>query len=184
MTRNVTNLSRPRSTRLRRAVVSMLLIGATVLGMSAFTNSASAATVRRPDIANAMLALMNAQRRAHHLPPLKMNAKLINSAYAHDRAMVSRNTMSHQVQSEASFAQRIQAARYSFRAAGENIGWTTNVSSKGVLALQNYMYNEKAPANGHRLNILSSTFREVGIDVTVDPRTGKVWFTEDFGRAR
>ncbi|SOD73381.1 uncharacterized protein YkwD [Jatrophihabitans sp. GAS493] len=182
MTRNVTD--RPRFARSRRAVVSMLLIGATVLGLSALTNSASAASVRRPDIANAMLKLMNAQRKAHHLAPLKMNTKLISSAYAHDKAMATRNTMSHQVQSEASFAQRIKAVKYNFRAAGENIGWSTNASAKGVLALQTYMYNEKAPANGHRLNILSSTYREVGIDVMVDAHTGKVWFTEDFGRAR
>jgi uncharacterized protein YkwD len=44
------------------------------------------------------------------------------------------------------------------------------------------MYNEKAPNNGHRLNILSSKFRQVGVDVYLDRTHHKVWLTTDFGR--
>jgi uncharacterized protein YkwD len=42
------------------------------------------------------------------------------------------------------------------------------------------MYNEVAPNNGHRLNILSTRFKDVGIDVVIDTTHGKLWLTEDF----
>ena len=43
------------------------------------------------------------------------------------------------------------------------------------------MYNEVPPNDGHRVNILSHTFRQVGIDVYYDARHHKLWFTQDFG---
>ena len=42
------------------------------------------------------------------------------------------------------------------------------------------MYNETPPDDGHRLNILSSSFHNVGVDVYTDS-TGKMWITCDFG---
>ena len=44
------------------------------------------------------------------------------------------------------------------------------------------MYNETPPDDGHRRNILSSSFTEVGIDVVEDTAHGKVWLVTDFGR--
>jgi uncharacterized protein YkwD len=41
------------------------------------------------------------------------------------------------------------------------------------------MLNEKPPGDGHRLNILSSTFTHIGIAVVRD-RSGTVWLTQDF----
>ncbi len=41
------------------------------------------------------------------------------------------------------------------------------------------MLNEKPPDDGHRLNILSSAFRHIGIAVSVDG-AGTVWMTQDF----
>jgi uncharacterized protein YkwD len=44
------------------------------------------------------------------------------------------------------------------------------------------MFRERPPNDGHRLNILSRTFRNVGIDVYFDNAHHKMWFTQDFGR--
>jgi uncharacterized protein YkwD len=45
------------------------------------------------------------------------------------------------------------------------------------------MYDEKPPGDtGHRDNILSKNYTNVGIDVYFDNVNGKVWLTEDFGK--
>jgi uncharacterized protein YkwD len=41
------------------------------------------------------------------------------------------------------------------------------------------MLNEQPPDDGHRMNILSSTFTHVGITVTRDG-AGTDWLTQDF----
>lgn len=131
--------------------------------------------------ARAMLYRLNQERSAHNLRPLRMNAKLILSAHRHNLHMAAANTMSHQLPHEAFFATRITRAGYRWRAAGENIGWNSSLTKAGILYLQRQMYLEKPPNNGHRLNILSRTFRDVGIDVYFDATHHKLWFTQDFG---
>jgi uncharacterized protein YkwD len=46
-------------------------------------------------------------------------------------------------------------------------------------ALTQDMLNEKPPDDGHRLNILSSTFTHIGIAV-YRSADGTVWMTQDF----
>jgi uncharacterized protein YkwD len=96
--------------------------------------------------------------------------------------MADANTLSHQLPGEASLGARISAAGYSWSAVGENVAWNSRRSESGVLALQDSMYNETPPNDGHRKNILSSKFTEVGISVIEDPEHGKVWLVTDFGR--
>ena len=66
--------------------------------------------------------------------------------------------------------------------AGENIGWNTDLRTQGIQSLERDMYNEKAPDNGHRLNILDKHFTQVGIDIYYDAAHQKIWFTQDFGQ--
>ncbi len=131
--------------------------------------------------ANSVLSLMNQERAANGRPALRMNSLLIRSAHAHNLTMARYNTMSHQLPNEPFFANRILAAGYNYSTAGENIGWNSDRSLSGVIGLQKVMYNEVPPDDGHRLNILSGSYRDVGIDVYFDTAHGKVWLTEDFG---
>jgi hypothetical protein len=70
-------------------------------------------------------------------------------------------------------------------AAGENIGEggpmpdTTAAMAQMAVTLTQDMLNEQPPGDGHRLNILSSTFTHIGIAVYRD-RAGAVWMTQDF----
>jgi uncharacterized protein YkwD len=112
-----------------------------------------------------------------------MNSRLITSAHAHDVEMALTDDMSHQLRGEANFTNRIARAGYRWIAAGENIGWTTLETSAGLQALERSMYNEKPPNDGHRQNILSKTYRDIGIDVYFDRVHHRMWFTQDFGRA-
>jgi uncharacterized protein YkwD len=129
----------------------------------------------------AILDMLNGERADHGLAPLTMNTRLIVSAHGHNLAMARANTMSHQLPGEPYFADRIEAAGYDYDWAGENVGWNSDTSLDGVKALETMMYNEKPPNDGHRQNILSPHFTNVGIDVYFDKVNHKVWLTQDFG---
>jgi uncharacterized protein YkwD len=129
-----------------------------------------------------VLSSLNSQRAEHGLPALSTNSKLVTSAHRHNLAMAEANQLSHQLSGESGLGDRISAAGYSWSTVGENIAYNSNRSQAGVLALQQAMYNETAPNDGHRRNILSSSFTDVGIDVIDDSRHGRVWLVTDFGR--
>lgn len=174
----------------RRSLIALLglLLAASVLAVLA--QPASAAAYHAPShkrtsyelyVARKVLSRLNTERHAHHLPALSMNSDLDSSARRHNMTMAFWNQMSHQLPREPFFANRISQAGYRWSWAGENVAWNSQMNAAGVLALENFMYNEKAPNNGHRLNILSSHYRNVGIDVYVDRQHRKIWLTEDFG---
>lgn len=133
--------------------------------------------------AHNMLSLINYQRHVNGLRWLKMSVKLTRAAHGHNLAMARANTMSHQLPGEAFFTERISRTGYNWRAAGENIGTTSAQTRRGLTDLEAQMYHEHPPDDGHRRNILSRTFREVGIDVYFDAVHDRMWFTQDFGRA-
>jgi uncharacterized protein YkwD len=171
------------------AFFAILAVAVSLLVTPQFTSAAIASTAKPPlntataaKWAHNMVSVINYERRLHHLRPVKMNSKLIASAHRHNLTMAKKNTMSHQLPGEAFFATRISRAGYNWQAAGENIGWNSNQSNRGLQLLEHQMYKEKAPNNGHKLNILSRSFRQVGIDVYFDKAHHKMWFTQDFGQ--
>jgi uncharacterized protein YkwD len=134
--------------------------------------------------AYSVLSQLNAERAAHGRPALTMNSELIASAHAHNLAMARADQMSHQLPGEAYFADRISAAGYHYRNAGENIGWNSAVSRSGALALESEMYAEGPPSDGsvnHYWNIVSRNYTNVGIEVWIDTVHHTLWLTEDFG---
>jgi uncharacterized protein YkwD len=141
-----------------------------------------AGPVTEASYAAAVLSTLNSERAQNGLPPLSSNATLGGTARAHNLRMASANSMSHQLPSEAPLGDRITAAGYHWRSCGENIGWTTARTQSGIVAIEVQMYNETPPDDGHRLNILSASFTQVGVDVILDNATGKLWLTEDFGQ--
>ena len=169
------------------ALIAALAVVVAVMVAPQFTSAASAHALPKTPasariFAKSMLRLLNQERKANHLKPLVMSSKLIASAHQHNLAMAKADLMSHQVPGEAFFADRITAAHYNWMAAGENIGWNSAMNRPGLRSLERDMYNEKAPDNGHRLNILDRSFKNVGIDVYFDKTNGKMWFTQDFGQ--
>ena len=134
--------------------------------------------------AQAMLDRINAERAQYGRAPLRMNGSLVASAHNHNLAMANANTMSHQLPGELALQGRLAAVGYNWSAAGENVGWNMDTSVGGMYNLDSQMMGEVAPNDGHRQNLLNTRYVEVGIDVYVDARTGKLWLTEDFGQPR
>jgi uncharacterized protein YkwD len=165
---------------LAAAGVSLVLTSAALIGAS---QSAQAATATESSAAKSVFNLLNSERAANHLPALAASAALTTSAHRHNLSMAAANVLSHQLTTEAGLGQRVQAAAVPWHYVAENIGWSSNRTASGAVYLQQLMYGERAPNDGHRLNILSRSVRYVGIDVVIDTRTGRLWLTEDFADA-
>jgi uncharacterized protein YkwD len=180
----------PPSIELRRrftVLLAALALAVGILVVPQGQQAAHAATSPRItsssalSFARSMLGLLNQERHSHGKRPLKMVSKLRLSAHRHNLRMAAANTMSHQLPGEAFFATRISNTGYRWRAAGENIGWNSDLTLRGLLTLEREMYHEVPPNDGHRVNILSTNFSQVGIDVYYDKKHHKIWFTQDFG---
>ena len=128
------------------------------------------------------LCLLNRERAARGLRPLRANAKLARAARAHARDMVVRHYFSHRSRNGASFASRIKRtgwtrSRRSYTV-GENIGW-----AGGELATPREMVRAWMGSPGHRANILDRAFKQVGIGVANGAPSGGsgATYAADFG---
>ena len=132
-----------------------------------------------------VLALINQARSAAGLAPLTITTGLNSSASAHNSRMAGGCGLSHQCPGEPDLGARETAAGVHWTAAGENIGEggpvanTTAAIARMAVGLTQAMLNEKPPDDGHRRNILSSSFTHIGIAVFRDS-SGTVWLTQDF----
>ncbi|MGI5247353.1 CAP domain-containing protein [Dactylosporangium sp. CA-139066] len=148
------------------------------------TKPASTATAPA-GVANAVLAHINELRASNGLPPYSLTSGLMASAHAHNLLMVNGCGLSHQCPGEGGLGPRISAQGVQWTALGENIGEgggvanTTAAITASANGLTTSMYNETPPNDGHRKNLLSSTYTHVGIDVIRDS-SGTVWLTQDF----
>jgi uncharacterized protein YkwD len=135
--------------------------------------------------AQAVLDQTNAWRTAAGLPPYVMLSGLVASAHKHNLTMAAGCGLSHQCAGEAPFGDRIHAEGVNWRSAGENCGVGGGVSNNtsaitsSAKGLNQGMFDERPPHDGHRRNLLSSSFTHIGIDV-VRGDDGNVWLTEDF----
>lgn len=138
---------------------------------------------------SATLCLLNRERAAHDLRPLKLDRKLGGAALAHSRDMVAKRYFEHESRDGRTPFQRMLATRYVPKGAswtlGENIGWGTLSLAQPAALVRAWM---KSP--GHRANILNPQFREIGIGIAVgvpladpslDGQAGAT-YTTDFGR--
>jgi uncharacterized protein YkwD len=128
------------------------------------------------------LCLLNAQRRAHGLRGLRMDGKLGRAASGHAHNMVAKHFFDHNSPNGATFADRIQRAGWTRSrrswTIGENIGW-----GGGSLATPRAMVSAWMHSAGHRANILSRSFRMIGIGIANGAPTGGsgATYATDFG---
>jgi uncharacterized protein YkwD len=132
-----------------------------------------------------VLALINQARAGAGLAAYTISSGLVRSATAHNQVMAGGCGLSHQCPGEPPLGTRETDAGVQWTSAGENIGEagpisrTSSAIAQAAVGLTQAMLNEKPPDDGHRLNILSSGFRHIGIAVYLDS-SGTVWMTQDF----
>jgi uncharacterized protein YkwD len=136
----------------------------------------------------ATLCLLNRVRTSHGLAPLRANPRLRTAAERFSHAMVAHDFFDHVSPGGSTLESRIRATSYlrpnSAWMLGENIAWGT-----GRLATPAETMNAWMHSAGHRHNILTARFREIGIGIALGaPVRGAVaagqaaaTYTTDFG---
>lgn len=167
------------------AAVAVLLVSvpsASAAGACSAAN-ASASQASKRALARATLCVLNNARARHNLRPLRLNRKLSRAARRHSRAMARRKFFSHTSLGGASFVDRIRGTGYLSGArrwyVGENIayGFGSRSSPRSIGSA----WMNSPP---HRANILSSSFRQIGIGLASGTPVGSggATYTTDFGR--
>ena len=148
-------------------LVAMLATAPAAMGARACESaSATPAKAAKRTMVRATLCTLNAQRERHGLRPLKLNKRLSKAARRHARDMVRRDYFAHDTLGGTSFVDRIRRTGYLRDAqrwtVGENLAWGTHASSAPRAITTMWMNSP-----GHRANILSPSFREVGIGLAL-----------------
>ncbi|HMH91323.1 MAG TPA: CAP domain-containing protein [Streptosporangiaceae bacterium] len=143
------------------------------------TGSASSAAAAQ------VLTVINQARAQQGLPALAISSGLNASSAAHTSVMAGDCGLSHKCPGEPPLGTRLTDAGVQWTSAGENIGdggpvaSSTAAITQMAVNLTQSMLHERRPDDGHRMNILSSSFHFIGTTVFVDAK-GIVWMTQDF----
>ncbi len=125
-----------------------------------------------------MITLVNRDRQqTGNLPALRENVNLDWAARKHSIVMASTSVMSH-----AGWDTEIHDSNYVVGApgwTGQNIAYMTGAFSPSTI--ESMFFNEVPPNDGHRLNILSTNYHNIGIGCMVNNSTGAYWWAQDFG---
>ena len=116
-----------------------------------------------------MLALMNQERAAAGIAPLKLDPRLTQAARKHSQRMVDQDSVAHQLPGEDVLLMRLVAEEVRTDHDGENIAKHGDVESAHQALME---------SPGHRANILNPEFNAVGVGIVRDD--SQVFVTEDF----
>ena len=132
---------------------------------------------------SATLCLLNAERAKHGLKALHSNADLRRASLSHSRDMVKRRYFDHDTLAGVDVVGRLRKVHYLASASswmvGENIAWGQQKLGTPREIVRAWMHSP-----GHRANILSRGYREIGVGIaTGTPQGGHgATYTTDFGR--
>jgi uncharacterized protein YkwD len=125
-----------------------------------------------------MLARVNRERTSRGLAPLRRHPRLDDAAEAHARDMFERRYYSHDTPEGKSAMDRIQAAGYRARYAGENI-------ARGQYSVEEVM-DGWMESKTHRDHLLSPVFDDVGFGLAFGKNPGghEILWVQNFGRPK
>ncbi|WP_340819750.1 CAP domain-containing protein [Methanolobus sp. WCC4] len=156
--------------RTRKTIIVLTIIFSILVGIAGASGEYAAEEQE-------MLDLINEERAEHGLAPLKFNAVLNEAASEHSKEMIEKDYFSHDSYDGTAFSERLINAGYTIKYAGENIAmrYPPNL----VAAHEDLMSSP-----GHRANILSPDYNEIGIGIWVGEYSGYsnvAMYTQDFG---
>ena len=128
-------------------------------------------------ITAAIIELTNLERQRVGLPALRAEARLMQAAQLQAEQNATLGRLDH-VLPDARYPSpedRLAAAGYPWQAYGENIAYGHASVAAVVTAWMN--------SPGHRENIVSPSFTEIGAGHTID-RSGRPYYAQVFGRPR
>ena len=125
-------------------------------------------------VATEVVELTNAARVKSGRAPLRTNSRLMRAAQVHAEQMARAGHPAH-VLPDAAYPRatdRLAAAGYHWHRCGENVALGQSSADEVV--------DDWMRSRGHRKNILSSDFTEVGAGFAID-RTGRPYYVQVFG---
>ncbi len=125
------------------------------------------------DVTGAMLGLVNAERIANGVSPLNYNPQLALAAQNHSNDMAQMNNLNHQGSDGSFVRSRMLVANYDGGDFAENIAVQNNDDVFRA-------YEQWFGSEGHRNNMMSPRFTDVGIAMAVSA-TGDYYFTMVLG---
>jgi uncharacterized protein YkwD len=138
-----------------------------------------------------MLRLINADRKEAGLAPMKFDHDLNTSSDRHSQWMLNADVFSHTGAGGSSHTARMQAAGYDLQgswATGENIALRSTGGAPGLWDEVRALHQMLMDSPGHRANLMSATFDEIGIGLRIGDYTSggqdfdAVMVTQNFGR--
>ncbi len=130
----------------------------------------TAATTEIPAQAEAVLNLVNAERKKQGLQSLTLSTKLTNVATMKAKDMAVNNYFDHNSPTYGSPFQMMQKYGISYHAAGENIAAGQRTPEEVMQAWMN--------SSGHRANILNSSYTQLGVGYYKGGSYGVYWVQE------
>jgi uncharacterized protein YkwD len=134
-------------------------------------------------VSQATLCLLNQQRAANGIGPLVENAALSTASAGYSQRMVAQGFFGHESPDGGTLVQRLTDVGYlggdDGWVVGENIGW-----GQASLATARSMVSAWMNSPGHRENLLSADYTEVGLGLALGTPTDPTWgatYTTDFG---
>jgi len=177
------SLVRPLLAASTLCALAALAVGA---GGASAAGTSTQTVVAANQLENLVLDELNEVRREHGLKPLRRSAPLAAAADDHSRAMGVHGFFRHESRDGSVFWKRVKrfygSRGYGSWSVGENLLWsTTGLDAAGAVDLW-------MSSPGHRRNILSAQWREIGLSaITVTGAPGVyggndvVIITTDFG---
>lgn len=128
---------------------------------------------------SAVICLINRERNQHNRGRLDRDGRLNRAARAHSARMANTGCFSHQCPGERGIEGRLRQSDYLKNglrswAYGENIAW-----GEGSRGTPRHVVNAWMNSSGHRANILSGSFRDIGVGYA--RRGNRGYYTADFG---
>ena len=120
---------------------------------------------------NEVIRLVNSERAKNGLPALKANWQVSRVARYKSQDMIDRNYFSHTSPTYGSPFRMLESFGITFSAAGENIAMGQRTPSEVMNAWMN--------SPGHRNNILSTSFTEIGVGLAKSAN-GRYYWTQMF----
>lgn len=117
---------------------------------------------------------INDARAAHHLSPLRWNARIAEQARRHSSRMLHHHFLSHEDPEYGGPGDRLSMAGVAWRACAENIYQGMGHANPIRAAVNSWL--ESA---GHRQNLLNRTYTDTGIGVALGPQ-GELIVTQLF----
>lgn len=135
-------------------------------------------------VRRATLCLLNRERTARELAPLRANRKLRRAATLYARQMAAQDFFAHVSPSGSTFVERIRGSSYLEDAngydVGENLAW-----GGGPLATPRQIVSSWMTSPDHRANILKGAFRDIGVGIALGapvPGLSGATYVNEFGR--